>query len=66
MLTKQYKTFRNALRRELKLAKLDYNHRLLNGNKGNAKKTWDVIKELTDIKHRSNVQPSNHRWAQVR
>ena len=58
VLTKQYKTFRNALRRKLKQAKLDYYHHLLNGNKGNAKKTWDVIKELTNIKRRSNVQPS--------
>ena len=58
MLTKQYKTFRNALLWKLKQAKLDYYHHLLNGNKGNAKKTWDVIKELTNIKRRSNVQPS--------
>ena len=42
----------------MKQAKLDYYHHLLNGNKGNGKKTWDVIKELTNIKRRSNVQPS--------
>ena len=58
VLTKHYKTFRNALRRKLKQAKLDYYHHLLNKNKGNAKKTWDVINELTNIKRRSNVQPS--------
>ena len=58
VLTNQYKTFRNALRRKLKQAKLDYYHHLLNDNKGNAKKTWDVINELTNIKRRSNVQPS--------
>ena len=57
VLTKQYKTFRNALRRQFKQAKLDYHHHLLNENKGNAKKTWDVINELTNIKRRSNVQP---------
>ena len=55
VLTKQYKTFCNALRRKLKQAKLDYYHHLLNENKGNAKKTWDVIKELTNIKRLSNV-----------
>ena len=57
MLTKQYKTFRNTLRRKLMQAKLDYHH-LLNENKGNAKKTWDVINELTNIRRRSNIQPS--------
>ena len=31
---------------------------MLNESKGNAKKTWDVIKELTNIKRRSDVQPS--------
>ena len=46
------------LRRQLKQAKLDYYHHLLNENKGNAKKTWAVINELTNIKHCSNVQPS--------
>ena len=61
VLTKQYKTFRNALRRQLKQAKLDYYHHLLNENKGNAKKTWDVINELTNIKRHSNVQPSKLR-----
>ena len=49
VLNKQYKTFRNALRRQLKQAKLDYYHHLLNVNKGNAEKTWDVINELTNI-----------------
>ena len=58
VLTKQYKTFRNALRQKLKQAKLDYYHHLLNEKKGNAKKTWDVINELTNIKRRNNVQPS--------
>ena len=58
MLTKQYKTFRNALRRQLKQAKLDYYHHLLNENKGNTKKTWNAINELTNIKRRSNSQPS--------
>ena len=58
VLNEQYKTFGNALRRQLKQAKLDYYHHLLNENKGNAKKTWDVINELTNIKRRNNVQPS--------
>ena len=58
MLTKQYKTFCNALCRQLKQAKLDYYHYLLNENKSNAKKTWDVINELTNIKRHSNIQPS--------
>ena len=58
MLTKQYKTFCNALRQKLKQTKLDYYHHLLNESKGKGKKTWDVIKELTNIKRRSNVQPS--------
>ena len=31
---------------------------MLNENKGNAKKTWDVINELTNIKRHSYVQPS--------
>ena len=56
-MNEQYKTLRNALRRQLKQAKLDYYHYLLNENKGNAKKTWDVINELTNIKRRNNVQP---------
>ena len=38
VLTKQYKTFCNALRRQLKQAKLDYYYHLLNQNKGNARK----------------------------
>ena len=59
---KQYKTFCNALRRQLKQAKVDYYHHLLNENKGNAKKTWDVINELTNIKRCSNVQPSKQTW----
>ena len=42
----------------MKQAKLDYYHHLLNENKGNAKKTWDVINKLTNIKRRSNMQPS--------
>ena len=58
VLTKQYKTFRNALRRQLKQAKLDYYHHLLNENEGNAIRTWDVINELTNVKRRSHVQPS--------
>ena len=58
MLSTQYKTFCNALRRQLEQAKLDYHHHLLNENKGNTKKTWDVINELTNINHRSNIQPS--------
>ena len=57
-MTKQYKTFCNSLRQQLKQAKLDYYSHLLNENKGNAKKTWDVINELTKIKRRSNIQPS--------
>ena len=58
MLTKQYETFCDALCRQLKQAKLDYYHNLLNENKGNAKKTWDVNNGLTNIKRCSNVQPS--------
>ena len=58
MFTKQYKTSCNALHQLLKQAKLHYYHHLLNENKDNAKKTWDMINELTNIKRCSNVQPS--------
>ena len=43
---KEYKAYRNTLNLLLKLAKQNHYHSILNENKGNSKKAWEVINEF--------------------
>ena len=57
-LTEEYKTYRNTLNRILRLAKRNYYYQVLNENKSDLKKVWNVVNELTYNKKRCNVGPS--------
>ena len=54
-LTEEFKTYRNTLNCILCLAKRNYYHQVLNANKGDSKKVWNIVNELTYNKKRSNV-----------
>ena len=46
-LTEEFKIYRNTLNCILRLAKRNYYHQVLNANKGDSKKVWNIVNELT-------------------
>ena len=52
------KTYKNILNRALKLWKRSHYHNVLQEHKGNSKKIWEIVNELTYTKKRSWTVPS--------
>ena len=57
MLKNKYKIYRNTLNRALKWAKSNHYHSVLE-HKGDSKKMWEIVNELTYNKKHSRMLPS--------
>ena len=54
----RYKIYRNLLNRLIKQEKVDYYHNVLNDNKNNSKKVWNIVNELVCNRKQKNSGPT--------